>query len=75
MWSSTPLSGLTPDERVGLALAPFVVAMVLRLMLGRTQFTRWSVALSTMWFAINVLLTPYTTGVREELIHLSDRFR
>ena len=55
MWYSTPLSGLTPDERVGYAVAPFVVAMLLRFLLGKTQFTRWTIALGTMWFAINVL--------------------
>ena len=68
-------SYLTPDERVGAAVAPFVIAMLLRLLLGRTQFTRWTIALSTMWFAINVLLAPYCTGVRQELIELGSRFR
>lgn len=75
MWYSTPLDGLTPDARVGAALAPFLVAMLLRLILGRTQFTRWCVALSTMWFAINVLLAPYSAGVRQDLIELGNRFR
>lgn len=75
MWYSTPLDGLTPDERVGNAVAPFVVAMLLRFLLGKTQFTRWSLALSTMWFAINVLLAPYSAGVRQELVELGNRFR
>lgn len=75
MWYSTPWDGLTPDARVGTAVAPFVVAMLLRLLLGRTQFTRWSIAISTMWFAINVLLAPYSAGVREDLMELSNHFR
>ena len=75
MWYSSPWSGLTPDELVGAAVAPFVIAMLLRGLLGRTQFTRWSVALSTMWFAINVLLAPYSSGVRQELIELGNHFR
>lgn len=75
MWYSTPLDGLTPDERVGYAVAPFVVAMLLRFLLGRTQFTRWTIAISTMWFAINVLLAPYSAGVRQELVDLGNRFR
>ena len=75
MWFPSPWSFLTPDERVGAAVATFVVAMLLRLLLGRTQFTRWTIALSTMWFAINVLLAPYSTGVRQELIELGNRFR
>ena len=69
------LDHLTPDERVAAAVAPFVVAMLLRLLLGRTQFTRWSIAVGTMWFAINVLLAPYSTGVRQDLVDFSDRFR
>jgi hypothetical protein len=75
VWYSTPLDGLTPDARVGTAVAPFVVAMLLRLLLGRTQFTRWSIAIGTMWFAINVLLAPYSAGVREDLMELSNHFR
>jgi hypothetical protein len=69
------LDGLTPDERVGVAVAPFVVAMILRLVLGRTQFTRWNIAISTMWFTINVLLAPYCDGIRQELIDFGSRFR
>ena len=75
MWYLSPWSALSPDERVGAAVAPFVVAMVLRFLLGRTQFTRWGVMLSTMWFAMNVLLAPYCTPVRQELIELGNRFR
>jgi hypothetical protein len=75
VWYSTPFDGLTPDERVGTALAPFLVAMLLRLLLGRTQFTRWSVMVGTMWFAINILLAPYSDGVRQDLMDFSSRFR
>jgi hypothetical protein len=75
VWYSTPWDGLTPDARVGAAVAPFVIAMLLRALLGRTQFTRWTIAVSTMWFAMNVLLAPYSTGVRQELIELGNRFR
>lgn len=75
MWYSTPLDGLTPDARVGTALVPFVVAILLRLLLGRTQLTRWSVLIGTMWFAINVLLAPYSEGVRQDLMDISNHFR
>jgi len=75
MWYSTPLDGLTPEARVGTALAPFVIALLLRLLLGRTQFTRWSIMAGTMWFAINVLLAPYSAGVRQDLVELGNHFR
>jgi hypothetical protein len=66
---------LTPESRVEVAVAPVVIAMLLRFMLGRTQFTRWSIAIGTMWFAINVLLAPYSAGIRQDLMEVSARFR
>lgn len=70
-----PLDDLTPDVRVAAAVAPFVIAMLLRAILGRTQFTRWSTMIATMWFAINVLLAPYSAGMRQDLLDLGNRFR
>ena len=75
MLYGTPLDGFTPDQQVMTAVIPFVVAMLLRLLLGRTQFTRWSITLGTMWFAINVLLAPYSTGIRQDLLEFGNRFR
>jgi len=69
------LDYLTPEMRVQVAVAPVVIAMLLRFLLGRTQFTRWSIAIGTMWFAVNVLLTPYTAGIRQDLMEVSSRFR
>lgn len=66
---------LTPQLRVAVAVAPFVVALVMRVILGRSQLTRWLVTLSTMWFAINVLLAPYSTGMRQDLMRLPSAFR
>jgi uncharacterized membrane protein len=70
-----PLDYLTPEGRVETAVVPIVIAMLLRLLLGRTQFTRWTIALTTMWFAINVLLAPYSDGIRQDLIDVGSRFR
>lgn len=75
MTYGTPFDGLTPDMRVAVAVTPFVVAMLLRLILGRTQFTRWAVTLGTMWFAFNVLLAPYSAGVRQGLFDVGNHFR
>jgi hypothetical protein len=75
VFNGNPIDGLTPDARVATAALPFVVAMLLRWILGRTQFTRWAITVSTMWFAINVLLAPYSAGVREDLLELGSRFR
>jgi hypothetical protein len=66
---------LTPELRVQVAVAPVVIALLLRLILGKTQFTRWTIALGTMWFAINVLLAPYSAGIRQDLMEVGSRFR
>jgi hypothetical protein len=62
-------------EQVAVAVAPFAMALLLRVLLGRTEFTRWIVMLCAMWFAIDVLVTPYSSGIRQELLALEDRFR
>jgi hypothetical protein len=75
MLYGTPLNGLTPDLRVMTAVIPFVVAMLLRLILGRTQLTRWAITVSTMWFAFNVLMAPYSADIRQDLLDLGNKFR
>ena len=75
MWYATAIDVFTPERQVLLAVAPFIAAMLLRLLLGRTQFTRWTVTLGTMWFAINVLLAPYSAGIRQDLFDIGQRFR
>jgi hypothetical protein len=75
VWYATPFDVLTPDQRVLTAVVPFVIAMLLRAILGRTHFTRWATTLGTMWFAINVLLAPYSAGMRQDLFELGQRFR
>jgi nitrate/nitrite transporter NarK len=75
VWNATPFDGLSPDDRVLMAAIPFVIATLLRLILGPTQLTRWAATISTMWFAINVLLAPYSAGMRQDLIELGSRFR
>lgn len=69
------LDYLTPEGRVEVAVVPVIVALLLRLLLGRTQFSRWSIAIGTMWFAINVLLAPYSDGIRQSLVDIGNRFR
>ncbi len=66
---------LTPHARVATAVAPFVVAMALRLLMGKNRFTGAFLSLATMWFAINVLLTPYSAQMRHDLLSLRWPFR
>jgi uncharacterized membrane protein len=61
---------LSPYVRVATAVAPFAMAMILRVSLGTNRFIQWLIWLSTMWFLINVLLAPYSPGMSADLVAL-----
>jgi len=60
----------SPHLRVATAIAPFVVAIVMRLLLGGNALTRWMVTLSTVWFAVNILMAPYSATMRQDIRNL-----
>lgn len=49
-----------PYLQVATALAPLVVAMMIRMAAGANRVTRILISLATTWFAVNVLLAPFT---------------
>lgn len=65
----------TPDVRVATAVAPFLAAMMARVYLGRSNLTRWLITAGTMWFTFNVLMAPYSAGMRQDLMDLQQMFR
>jgi hypothetical protein len=69
------VDAISPHARVATALIPFLLAIVLRLILGKNQFTRAALSLATMWFAINVLMAPYSVDMRREILNLGTRLR
>ena len=68
------LDELSPHARVATAILPFVAALVLRLILGKGRFTGLLVSVSTVWFAINVLLAPYSASMRHDIERLENMF-
>jgi hypothetical protein len=52
---------------VATAVLPFVLAMFMRLVLGNSQLTRWLVSIGVVWFAANVLMAPYSAGMRQDI--------
>ena len=66
---------ISPHARVATALIPFLVALSLRLLLGKNRMTRAVLSIATMWFAINILLAPYSVEMRREILDLGGRFR
>ena len=69
------LEDLSPHARVATAVAPFVLAILLRIVLGRNRLTRLLISLGTMWFAINVLMAPYSARMTQDLQNLQYIFR
>jgi len=61
---------LSPYARVLTAVLPFVLAMFMRLVLGNSQLTRWLVSIGVVWFAANVLMAPYSAGMRQDIRNL-----
>lgn len=66
---------ISPHARVATALIPFLAAICLRLILGKNRMTRAMLSVATMWFAINVLMAPYSVEMRREIIALGGRLR
>ena len=65
LWDT--FDALTPHGRLILAAGPFVFAMLLRLVIGRTTFTRYFVSAATLWFLVNVLIAPYSQDMSNDL--------
>jgi len=54
------LDELSPHARVAPPWRHFLVALALRILLGKTRITSLLVSASTVWFAVNVLMAPYS---------------
>ena len=52
------------------ALAPFALAMLARIVLGKSRLTRTLIYLGTMWFAINVFMAPLSSRMTQDLRNL-----
>jgi len=64
------LYGLSPYIQVATAVFPFLVVMAARIIWGKSRIMSWLITLSTLWFAINVLMAPYSPGMRQEIRNL-----
>ena len=59
-----------PYFRVATAIAPFVGAIALRLMLGENRLTRTLLSVSGFWLAACLLMAPFSTGMQQDLAKL-----
>jgi hypothetical protein len=61
------LEDLSPTARVITAVFPFIVAIMLRLLMGRSRTAGWLITLGTVWFAVNILMAPLSAPVRHDI--------
>jgi hypothetical protein len=61
---------LSPYARVVTAVLPFLAAIVLRLIFGKNRVTRALLSISTIWFAVNIFMAPYSAGMRQDLVNI-----
>jgi hypothetical protein len=66
---------LSRYARILTAVMPVVLAIAIRLIYGKNRATNALLSISTMWLAINVLLTPYSDGMQRDLAHVRSWFR
>ena len=69
------LSHLSPYARVLTAVAPFLLAIAIRFIYGQNRVTRMLLSIGTMWFAVNILLAPLSTGMQRDLAQVRGWFR
>jgi len=63
------------NARILTAVLPFAIAMGIRFVYGRSRLTQALISIGTAWFAVNVLLTPYSDGMQRDLAHVRSWFR
>jgi hypothetical protein len=68
------LDGLSPSARVITAVVPFLFAVTVRLSSGKSKTADWLITLATVWFATNVLMAPYSAGMRQGIRNLGRLF-
>jgi len=66
---------ISPYARVTTAIAPFAAASILRFAMGRNKLTAWLISIATMWFLVNVLVAPYSEGMRDDLHSIQSMLR
>jgi hypothetical protein len=58
------IENVLPYLRVATAVVPFVAALLVRLLVGGNRVTRFLLSAATTWFAVNILLSPFTDLAR-----------
>jgi hypothetical protein len=66
---------LSPHARLMSALLPILLAVITRFVLGGSRFTNTLVTVATVWFTVNVLATPYSLRMQQDIETVRQIFR
>ncbi|MGA3019242.1 MAG: hypothetical protein ABSF62_19125 [Bryobacteraceae bacterium] len=69
------LHQLSHYARILTAVMPFLLAIVIRFLYGKNRVTKVLLSISTMWFAVNIMLAPYSAGMQRDLAYVRAWFR
>jgi hypothetical protein len=68
------LDHLSPYARVASAVLPFLGAVVMRIVCGKSRAIGWCFTASMVWLVINVLMAPFSATMRQDLLNLCTRW-
>jgi hypothetical protein len=74
MLSQEIIDALSPHIRLVSAIAPFAGALLVRFIVGNNRLTGVLLSIGTTWFAVNVLMAPYSIGMRTDLLRIRALF-
>ena len=64
------LNALSPYARIATAVAPFLAALVIRVIVGKSRLTGWLITIGTIWLAASILLAPFSGGMLQDVQNL-----
>ncbi|HWB85631.1 MAG TPA: hypothetical protein VG675_15915 [Bryobacteraceae bacterium] len=74
MSAGSYFDALSPHARVATAVLPFLVALLVRIVVGKNRVTRMLLTLGTVWFTANILVAPYSVHMQQDIINLRSLF-
>jgi hypothetical protein len=69
------LHDLSHYARILTAVMPFLLAVAIRFIHGKNRVTGVLLSIGAMWFAVNILLAPYSAGMQRDLAYVRAWFR
>jgi hypothetical protein len=57
--------------RVATAVLPLLAAWAVRVFAGKSRTASWLITAAAVWLVINILVAPYSAGMRQDLHNLS----